>query len=88
MKRLPNDSQPDISYPTRWTYSVIGLDREQLEGAIAEVVDNRSHTISLSKVSSKGRYVSLTLELIVLNEAERHLIFESLSRQPAVTVVL
>lgn len=88
MKRFPDDPRPDIQYPAWWTYTVIGPDREQLEKAIAEIVEDRSHHVSLSNLSSKGRYVSLTLKLIVVNEAERKDIFESLRNHPVITLVL
>jgi putative lipoic acid-binding regulatory protein len=88
MKRFPEDSQPDIRYPTWWTYTVIGLDREQLETAIAEVVEERSRKVSLSNVSSAGRYCSLRLELIVLDEDERKKIYDLLRDHPVVKYVL
>ena len=88
MKRFPDGASPDISYPTWWTYTVIGLDRETLERVIAEVVGDRSRKVSLSNVSSKGRYTSLRLKLIVLNETERKKIFDDLRRHPAVKLVL
>jgi putative lipoic acid-binding regulatory protein len=67
---------------------VIGPNRGELERAIAEVVEDRSHKISLSRRSSQGRYVSLTLELVVLNEAERKSIFEGLRAHDGVSVIL
>jgi putative lipoic acid-binding regulatory protein len=88
MKRFSENSHPKLRYPTRWKYTVIGEDRRQLEGAIAGVVEDRSHKVSLSNVSSKGRYCSLVLELIVLNEAERQMIFERLRAHRAVMYVL
>lgn len=88
MKRFPDDTSPDIAYPTWWTYTVIGVDRQTLESVIDDVVGARSRKVSLSNVSSKGRYTSLTLKLIVLNESERKQIFEDLSSHPAVKVVL
>jgi putative lipoic acid-binding regulatory protein len=88
MKRFPENTRPDIRYPTRWTYTVIGVDRSSLEGAVTEVIEDRSHKLTLSNVSSTGRYVSLTLTLIVLNEAERLHIFESLRNHAVVSMVL
>jgi putative lipoic acid-binding regulatory protein len=88
MRRFPENSRPDIRYPARWTYTVIGVDRHSLEGAVTEVVEDRSHKLSLSNVSSGGRYVSLRLTLIVLNEAERLHIFESLRKHAVVKMVL
>ena len=88
MKQLSENERPEIRYPTQWKYTVIGPDREGLEAAIAEVVEERSHTVSPSNVSSKGRYCSLTLDLIVVNEDEREMIFGRLRDHAAVKYVL
>jgi putative lipoic acid-binding regulatory protein len=88
MKQIPDDAHPEISYPTMWKYTVIGSGREKLEAAIAEVVEERSHKVSLSNVSSKGRYCSLTLELIVQSDDERKMIFNRLRDNPVVKYVL
>lgn len=88
MKRFSEDSRPNIKYPTRWTYTVIGESRSDMEDAIAQAVLDRSHRLSVSNVSSGGRYISLTLELIVLNEKERLEIFEAIRRHNAVQIVL
>ena len=88
MKQFPENAHPEIRYPTRWKYTVIGSDREGLEAAIAEVVEERSHKVSSSNMSSKGRYFSLTLELTVLSEDERETIFGRLRDHPAVKYVL
>jgi putative lipoic acid-binding regulatory protein len=88
MKRIPDDARPSITYPTQWTYTVIGKDRSELERAVADVVGKRTHKLSLSKISSKGRYMSMTLELMVVTESERLRIFESLRKHPAVKLVL
>jgi putative lipoic acid-binding regulatory protein len=88
MKRFSDDSRANIEYPGSWRYTVIGTDRPSIEAAIAEVIEARSHKISLSNMSSRGKYVSLTLELIVLNEGERLELFEALKVQPAIAFVL
>jgi putative lipoic acid-binding regulatory protein len=88
MKKFHQDRRPKISYPTKWTYTVIGVDRSALDTAIADVVEERSHKVSLSNLSSGGKYVSLKLELIVLDEKERLRIFDRLRGQAAVAFVL
>ena len=67
---------------------MIGPDRGELERAIADVVEDRSHKVSLTHTSSQGSYVSLALQLIVLNEAERKKIFEGLREHRGVRMVL
>lgn len=88
MKRFGKDSRPAIDYPVSWKYTVIGIDRTLLEVAVSSVIGERSHQIKLSNVSKSGRYTSLRLELIVLNEAERLDIFHQLNQHPAITFVL
>ena len=65
---------------------MIGQDRDTLERAIADVVAERSHKVSLS--NTRGRYVSLSLKLIVLDEVERRQIFDGLRSHPGVSFVL
>ena len=88
MKRFPDNAHPEIRYPAPWKFTVIGPVREELDAAIAEVVEGRSHKVSPSNVSSKGRYCSLRLELIVLSDDERRMIFGRLRDHPAVAYVL
>ena len=88
MKRFSDESHPEIQYPGKWRYTVIGTDRPSMEAAVTNVLDGRSHKLSLSNMSSKGKYVSLLLELIVLNEAERLDLFDKLKSQPAIAFVL
>lgn len=88
MKRFNHKARPNIDYPTRWTYTVIGPDRGALDTAIAEVVEERSHKVSLSNLSATGKYVSLRLELIVLDEKERLHIFGQLKSHDAVMLVI
>lgn len=88
MKHFDDGSRAAISYPVRWTYTVIGVDRSALDTAIAGAVEERSHKVSLSNLSSRGRYVSLKLELMVLSEADRLHIFDALKNHAAVALVL
>jgi len=80
--------RPEIQYPCRWTYAVIGLDEEDLRMAIAAVVRRREHRLSFSRHSAHKKYCSLHLELTVENEADRNRLFVSLKNQPSVKMVL
>jgi putative lipoic acid-binding regulatory protein len=85
--QLP-DRRPEIDYPTTWSYQVIGSDEELLRRAVAEVLAGREHTLRLTNASRTGKYISLRLELTVVDEAERLAIFEALAAHAAVRIVL
>jgi len=80
--------RPEIEYPTRWTYKVIGEDESRLRAAIATIVGNREHGIDFSHASTQGKYVSLTLEVVVHDEDERNTIFGELGKHVDVKVVM
>jgi len=79
---------PDIAYPCPWGYKVIGSDAERLLGAIAEVIQERPHTVTPSHRSITGKYHCFDLELVVTSEECRLEIYEGLRRHPAVKIVL
>lgn len=80
--------RPEITYPVRWTYKVIGSDEERLRVAIGVVCGDAEHTIAYSHTSRQGRYVSLTAEVVVTSEEERNRLFGELGRHSDVRVVI
>jgi len=86
-----NDEQkkkPELKYPAMWGYRVIGLDEIALREAISDVLEGRDYTIDVSNTSSKGKYISLNVELVVHNEKERTGIFAALKKHPATHMIL
>ncbi|MFC1806314.1 DUF493 domain-containing protein [Planctomycetota bacterium] len=80
--------KPDISYPCRWGYRVIGTSQETIRAAIDEVVGDNHHSVELSNTSATGKYVSFRLEVLVRDEAHRVRIHEALSQFACVRTVL
>jgi putative lipoic acid-binding regulatory protein len=80
--------KPDIAYPCSWGYKVIGSDVELLRSAIAQVIQERPHTVTPSNRSLTGKYRCLDVEIIVTSEECRLEIYEGLRKHPAVKVVL
>ncbi|MEZ5990249.1 MAG: DUF493 domain-containing protein [Planctomycetota bacterium] len=78
--------RPFIVYPCRWEYRVIGQDREALVAAIRTVVGDLDHV--LADGNRSGKYLSLSLELVVADEDQRNALFVALKRQGAVIMVL
>ena len=88
MKELGPDDRPEIDYPCAWSFRVIGEDEKKLRIAIADSVSWKDHTVEAGATSSKGRYVSLHVELEVEDEAERLRVYSELGAHPDVRMVL
>ena len=80
--------KPEMEYPCLWGYKVIGAEPDRLRLAIAEVLQERPHSVTPSHSSQTGKYICLDVELTVLNEDVRLEIYEALRRHPAVKIVL
>ena len=80
--------RPEIEYPTDWTFKVVGPDEGRLRNAIGGVVGSMDHTLTLSRRSRGGKYVSLELVVTVGGEAQRLAIGQVLHEHEDVKFVL
>ncbi len=80
--------KPDIVYPCRWLYKVIGKDPNLLQQAIVSSCMGVPVTITPSHSSSRGTYISLNAELTVENEKTRLSIYQELCQHPDIKLVL
>lgn len=80
--------RPEIEYPCPWGYRLIGTDEREIRIAVVDVLGAREYDLTVSRTSSGGRYVSLSLRLHVADEADRDAIYEALRIHPATTTVL
>ena len=88
MSSCLNNKKPEINYPCLWQYKVIGTDREEILGSIRSIIGDIEHTISESKKSSKGKYLSVNLELEVESEEMRNSIFGKLQVHASIKMVI
>ena len=84
----PGGSQPEISYPCRWHYRIIGRDPLSLRAAVATIVGDREYELAQGNTSRSGRYHSVDLALEVDDEDTRLGIFFQLSEHADVSFVL
>jgi hypothetical protein len=80
--------RPEIQYPCQWQYRIIGEDRAAMYQAIHTWVPASACTIFEANVSSGGRYLSLSLEVTVNDDAERLRLYQLLAGHPAIRMVL
>ena len=81
------DGKPQITYPCRWPFKVIGRQKEELFKAVSTIVADSDHTLTHSKESRSGKYHSLNLEIFVESEESRNYFFNELRTHSAVTMV-
>ena len=85
----PEDEQrPEIIYPCRWEYKIIGTHREQMEAAIVAIMQGLDYTLNFSHASSKGKYCSFLLAVTVEDEEHRNAIFKALHTHSDIRMVL
>ncbi|MDR2549372.1 MAG: DUF493 domain-containing protein [Desulfobulbus sp.] len=80
--------KPEIHYPCRWQFRLIGEERNAMVAAIGRVVDLAACAIADGNVSTGGRYLSVIVETTVDDEAERLRLYRQFADDPAVKVVL
>jgi len=85
-----NDSEKKVvlEYPCNWCYKVIASEKEALEQAVRDVIDEREHKLTPSNKSKTGKYTSMNLDLLVHNEDDRTFIYEALKKHQAIKMVL
>jgi len=83
-----SDKKVVLEYPCNWCYKLIASEKEALQQAIKDVIDERDHKLTPSNKSKTGKYVSMNLDLLVHNEDDRTFIFEALKKHQDIKMVL
>lgn len=76
-----------INYPCKWSYKIIGSDKEQMQAAVFEILQDKYEMLP-SKSSVKGNYHSFDVHTQVSNEEERYRIFFALKDCEAIRFVI
>ena len=88
MRAFSEHERPEIPYPGPWEYTIFGVSEERMRAAVSEVVGGASHTITPSKKSRSGKFVSMNVEVVVVDEPHRLDIGEGLSAHADIGFVL
>jgi putative lipoic acid-binding regulatory protein len=84
----PENKKPQIDYPCKWSYKIIGENVEAMVDAVGEIIIDLEFDITPSNISSKARYFSLNITVFVSSEEERDAIFRKLSGHSAIKFVM
>lgn len=81
--------KPNITYPCPWTYRIIGESTDQIKKAIETLIPDRdSYNLKMGNISSKGNYVSLYLNIVVISEKEKDHYKSALLKSDGVIIVI
>ena len=80
--------KPDIDYPCKWQYKIIGTDVDEIIKAAELAAVGMDYKISSSNISPKGKYFSINLKVFVSSEVIRDIIFARLEANEFVKMVL
>ena len=78
----------ELQYPCNWCYKVIASEKEALQKAVKDVIDEREHKLSSSNSSKTGKYISMNLDMLVHNEEDRQFIYDALKKHQDIKMVL
>jgi len=78
----------ELDYPCNWTYKLVIRKEQNMNKIIKEVLNQREHGIKPSKTSSKGKFKSYTLDLIVENEDDRKDLYKILGDHEHIKMVV
>ncbi len=83
-----NQHKLELNYPCDWKYKVVIKSEQNINPIIKEILENREHSIKESKTSSKGKFESYSLELIVHSDEDRQGIYELLGKHQHIKMVV
>ena len=80
--------KPEIEYPCTWTYRIIGSDEQAIREAVRRLLGDAGYVLTPSNTSATGKYVSLVLKLVVIDEQQRLGISRDLLAEETIRYVL
>ena len=83
-----NNKKPNIDYPCKWTFKVIGDDVDTMINSMEKAVEGLEKEITSSNVSTRGNYFSMNLIVTINSEEERYSIYDRLSKSPNIKYIL
>ena len=85
---MDGEQRFEAAYPCRWEYRIIGPSSELIRAAISEALAGLEYSLSFSKFSTAGKYISFSLEVTVRDTEHRDAIYKELQRDPRIRFVI
>ncbi|MFY9074443.1 DUF493 domain-containing protein [Malaciobacter mytili] len=78
----------ELNYPCTWIYKLVCHHEKDIKEIVVDVLKTREHSVKESKTSSKGKYKSYSLELLVHNEDDRKELYKLLSDHEHIKMII
>ncbi len=88
VEKVDDTKELKLEFPTIWHYKLVMQKENDAKKILKDVLKNREHKIKKSQNSSKGNYVSHTVEVLVDSHEERKAIFDDLKKHKEIKFVL
>lgn len=82
------EGKPEITYPCRWSYKLIGRIEELMQEEAKAIVAGKPHELKPGNKSRTGKFVSIELTVEVCHEDERLHIYDRLTKSQVIMQVL
>lgn len=83
-----NQHKLKLDYPCEWEYKVVIRTEQKIKNILGEVFEQREHKVSKSKSSSKGKFESFNVKLLVHNDDDRKTIYKLLGEHQHIKMVV
>jgi len=88
VEKVDDTKELKLNYPCNWQYKIIVGKNDDIEEIAKDVLKERSHTIKKSQNSSKGKYSSHSLDILVYSGDDRKALFDTLKKHDKIKFVL
>jgi len=78
----------ELEYPVSWQYKIIGMDESEMHAKAVHILKEKPFTLEPSNKSTSGKFVSLTLEVLIYSDDERLYIYEELRKTECIKYIL
>jgi len=78
----------ELTYPCKWCYKIVLHKDTNPNVVVKNILNDKKHNITNSKSSSKGKYKSYNINLIVNNETERLDLYNKLLKHKDIKMVI
>ncbi len=78
----------ELNYPCNWVYKLVCQHQKNINEIVLSILKTREYNIKESKTSSKGKYKSYSLELLVYNEDDRKELYKLLCEHEDIKMIV
>ncbi len=88
VEKVEDTKELKLDYPCNWQYKVIVGKDDNIKEIAKDVLKERVHTLKKSQNSSKGKYSSHSLDVLVHSGDDRKALFDALKKHDKIKFVL